>query len=164
MTVFILMGVSGSGKSTIGGRVAQELGLEFIDGDDYHPPANVEKMSAGIPLTDVDRGPWIDALATAINSRQPRRDAIVACSALTEFVRNRLRASVSEPLRFILLHADPAVIQRRLEERGQHFMKAGMLGSQLAALELPADAVVIDVSRPLHTVCADVADRIRHSQ
>jgi len=162
--IHILMGVSGSGKSTIGGRVARELGLTFIEGDDYHPRANVEKMAAGIPLTDVDRAPWIDALATAINTREPRRDAIVACSALTEFVRKRLRASVAEPLRFILLHADPALIQRRLEQRGQHFMKAGMLGSQLAALQLPADAIVIDVSRPLEIVCADVADRIRHPQ
>jgi gluconokinase len=129
------MGVSGTGKSTVGARVAGELALTFIEGDDFHPQRNVQKMAAGIPLTDADRGPWIDALVVGINTRQPRRDAIVACSALSKFVRERLRAGVMEPLRFILLSADPAVIQDRLSRRPQHFMKAGMLNSQLAALE-----------------------------
>jgi gluconokinase len=151
------MGVSGTGKSTVGARVAGELALTFIEGDDFHPQRNVQKMAAGIPLTDADRGPWIDALLVGINTRQPRRDAIVACSALSKFVRERLRAGVMEPLRFILLSADPAVIQDRLSRRPQHFMKAGMLNSQLAALELPSDAVIVDVSRPLDAVCAEVA-------
>jgi gluconokinase len=151
------MGVSGTGKSTVGARVAGELALTFIEGDDFHPQRNVQKMAAGIPLTDADRGPWIDALVLGINTRRPRRDAIVACSALSKFVRERLRAGVMEPLRFILLSADPAVIQDRLSRRPQHFMKAGMLNSQLAALELPSDAVIVDVSRPLDAVCAEVA-------
>jgi gluconokinase len=161
MTVFILMGVSGSGKSTVGSCVADRLGMTFIEGDDFHPRRNVQKMAAGSPLTDEDRAPWIDALAGGINTRQPGRDAIVACSALTTFVRERLRAGVAEPLHFMLLSADPAIIQQRLSQRPQHFMKAGMLGSQLAALQWPADAIVIDVSRALETVCADVASHIR---
>jgi gluconokinase len=161
MTAIILMGVSGSGKSTVGLRVARELGLTFIEADDFHPPGNVRKMGAGIPLTDEDRQPWIDALLSAINAREPRRDAIVACSALTAFVRDRLRAGVAEPLHFILLNADPAIIRRRLAERPQHYMKAGMLGSQLAALQWPTDATVIDVSRGLDAVCAEVATRIK---
>lgn len=160
MTVFILMGVSGSGKSTVGSRVAARLGLTFIEGDEFHPQRNVEKMAAGSPLTDEDRAPWIDALVSAINTREPRRDAIVACSALSAFVRDRLRAGVADSLHFILLSADPAIIQQRLANRPRHFMKAGMLGSQLAALQWPADATVVDVSRPLEIVCADVADRI----
>lgn len=155
------MGVSGTGKSTVGARVAGELALTFIEGDDFHPQRNVQKMAAGIPLTDADRAPWIDALVVGINTRQPRRDAIVACSALSKFVRERLREGVTEPLRFILLSADPAVIQDRLSRRPQHFMKAGMLNSQLAALELPSDAAIVDVSRPLDTVCADVANHIK---
>lgn len=161
MTAFILMGVSGTGKSTIGRRVAGELALTFLEGDDFHPQRNVQKMAGGTPLTDEDRAPWIDALVTAINSRQPRRDALVACSALTNFVRDRLRAGVTEPLHFILLTADPEIIQQRLTNRGQHFMKAGMLGSQLAGLEWPAGAIVIDVSGSIETVVADVASCIR---
>src|SRR5262245_11441509 len=105
MTAIVLMGVSGSGKSTVGARVARELGLTFIEADDFHPQRNVQKMAAGTPLTDEDREPWIDALASAINAREPRRDAIIACSALTTFVRTRLRAGVAEPLHFILLSA-----------------------------------------------------------
>jgi gluconokinase len=161
MTVFVLMGVSGSGKSTVGSRVAEELALTFIEGDEFHPQRNVQKMAAGTPLTDEDRAPWIEALVTGINARQPRRDAIVACSALSKFVRKRLCAGVAEPLHFILLNADPAVIQQRLANRPQHFMKPGMLGTQLAALQWPDDAIEIDVSRPLDVVCADVASCIR---
>ena len=161
MTVFVLMGVSGSGKSTVGRRVADELALTFIEGDDFHPPRNIEKMSAGTPLTDEDRAPWIDVLSAGINTRQPRRDAIVACSALTQFVRDRLRAGVKEPVQFILLSGDAPVIQQRLSQRRQHYMKPGMLGSQLAALQWPADASVVDVSRSLDEVIADVGNRIR---
>jgi gluconokinase len=161
MTVFVLMGVSGSGKSTVASRVADELALTFIEADDFHPPGNIEKMSAGTPLTNEDRAPWVEALVVGINQRQPQRDAVVACSALSQFVRDGLRAGVTEPLQFIVLSADPAIIQQRLSQRARHFMKSGMLGSQLAALEWPADAVVIDVSRPLDEVCADVAAHIR---
>ena len=160
MSVFVLMGVSGSGKSTVGRRVAAELALTFIEGDDFHPRSNIEKMGAGTPLTDADRAPWIDALVVGINARQPRIDAIVACSALSHFVRDRLRAGVMERLQFILLSTEPSIIQERLARRPQHFMKSGMLGSQLAALERPAEAIVIDVSRTLDEVCAAVAGAI----
>jgi gluconokinase len=161
MAVFVLMGVSGTGKSTLGKRVAEELALTFIEADDFHPQRNVQKMARGTPLTDADRAPWIEALITEINARQPQGDAIVACSALTKFVRDRLRAGVAgQPLRFILLTADPAVLQDRLARRQQHFMRAGMLRGQLAALEWPADAAVIDVSRSLDAGCAAVASTI----
>jgi gluconokinase len=120
-------------------------------------------MTAGTPLTDEDRAPWIDALVSEINARQPGRDALVACSALTKFVRERLREGVAEPLHFILLSVDPAIVQQRLTTRPQHYMKPGMLGSQLAALEWPTDAMVVDASRPFEAVCADVVSRIRSS-
>jgi gluconokinase len=161
MTVFVLMGVSGSGKSTVGSRVAEELAFSFIEGDDFHPERNVQKMARGLPLTDEDRAPWIDALIVGINARELPRDALVACSALSNFVRDRLRAGVAQTLHFILLSADPAIIQQRLALRPRHFMKAGMLDSQLAALEWPDDAIVIDVSRPFDAVCADVVRYIR---
>jgi len=162
MAVFVLMGVSGTGKSTVGGAVAEELSLTFIEADDFHPQHNVQKMTGGTPLTDEDRGPWVEALIAGINARRPRRDALVACSALTRFVRDRLRAGVTEPLRFILLVSDPAILQQRLARRQRHFMHPGLLGSQLAALELPADAVVIDASGSFEAVCADVARCIRN--
>jgi carbohydrate kinase (thermoresistant glucokinase family) len=164
MAVFVLMGVSGTGKSTVGCAVAEDLALTFIEADDFHPPHNVQKMTGGTPLTDEDRGPWVEALVAGINARQPRRDALVACSALTKFVRDRLRAGVAERLHFILLTADPAILQQRLAKRQRHFMRPELLGSQLAALEWPADAIVVDVSRSLDVVCADVASTIRRWQ
>jgi gluconokinase len=164
MTVFVLMGVSGTGKSTVGGAVAEELSLTFIEADDFHSQHNVQKMTGGTPLTDEDRAPWVEALVAGINARKPRRDALVACSALTKFVRDRLRAGVADPLHFILLNADPAILRQRLVERKRHFMHPELLDSQLAALDWPADATVVDVARPLDEVCADVASTIRSRQ
>jgi gluconokinase len=164
MAVFVLMGVSGTGKSTVGCAVAEELALTFIEADDFHPQHNVQKMTGGTPLTDEDRAPWVEALVAGINARQPRRDALVACSALTKFVRDRLRAGVADSLHFILLTADPAILRQRLSQRRRHFMHPELLGSQLAALEWPADAIVVDVARPLDAVCADVASIIRSWQ
>ncbi len=164
MAVFVLMGVSGTGKSTVGGAVAEELSLTFIEADDFHPQHNVQKMAGGMPLTDEDRGPWIEALVAGINARQPRRDALVACSALTKFVRDRLRAGVADSLHFMLLTADPAILRQRLDKRLRHFMHPELLGSQFAALDPPADAMVVVASRPLDVVCADVASYIRNEQ
>ena len=164
MAVFVLMGVSGTGKSTVGCAVAEELSLTFIEADDFHPQHNVQKMTGGTPLTDEDRGPWVEALVAGINARQPRRDVLVACSALTKFVRDRLRAGVADPLHFVLLTADPAILRQRLAKRQRHFMHPELLGSQLAALEWPADAIVVDASPPLDVVCADVAGTIRRWQ
>lgn len=141
--------------------MAAELGLPFIEGDDFHPRSNVQKMASGAPLTNEDRAPWIEALAQGINARKPKRDAIVACSALTRFVRDLLRERVAEPTHFILLSADTSILQQRLSDRPQHFMKAGMLDSQLEALEWPANAIVIDVARSFDGVCGDVIAYIR---
>lgn len=160
MTAFILMGVSGSGKSTVGKRVADVLGIEFLEGDDFHPPENVARMSAGQALTDADRAPWIDALAEAVRARGGA-DVIIACSALSRFVRERLRRRIGHALQFIYLSADPKVIQRRLAQRPRHFMKPGMLPSQCAALEPPEHAIQVNVERALDEVCAQVAAHIR---
>jgi gluconokinase len=150
------MGVAGAGKSTVGRRVAAELALPFIEGDDFHPQANVQKMAGGTPLTNEDRAPWIEALAKGINARQPKRDAVVACSALTQFVRDLLRERVEGSTHFILLSAEASLIERRLSERSQHYMKAGMLSSQFEALEWPSTAIIIDVARPFDAVCDEV--------
>ena len=160
MTAFVLMGVSGSGKSMVGRRVAAELALTFIEGDDFHPQSNVQKMAGGTSLTNEDRAPWIEALAKGINTREPKRDAVVACSALNRFVRDLLQERIAEPTHFILLSADASILQERLSQRSQHFMKAGMLHSQLDALEWPKDAIVIDVARPIDAVCVDVVNAV----
>src|SRR5690606_22724309 len=119
MTAYILMGVAGSGKTTVGKRVSQALGLPFYEGDDFHPAENVAKMSSGIPLDDNDRVPWIDALVSARNANQAK-DAVVACSALSRFVRERIRSGLEEPAKFIWLTARPEVIEERLRNRGEH--------------------------------------------
>ncbi len=160
MTAYIVMGVSGAGKTTVGKRVSSDLGLSFYEGDDFHPPENVAKMSSGIPLTDEDRGPWIDALVAALNSRQGG-DAIVACSALSKFVRERIRSSIKEPVQFILLTGTPELIEERLRKRGKHYMKAGMLASQFAALQMPSQAHQVSVEQPLDEVVAEVKGIIR---
>lgn len=154
------MGVAGSGKTTVGKQVSQRLGLPFYEGDDFHPPQNVAKMSSGIPLTDEDRGPWIDALVAALNERSGG-DAIVACSALSRFVRQRLREGVKDEVEFILLSGDPEVIEERLRNRGQHYMKAGMLASQLAALQMPQNAKKVSIEQPVEGVVEEVIGLIQ---
>lgn len=160
MTAYILMGVAGAGKTTVGKRVSTELGLSFYEGDDFHPKENVAKMSSGIPLTDEDRGPWIDALVAALNTRQGG-DAIVACSALSKFVRERIRSGIKEPVEFIWLTGSPEVIEERLRKRGQHYMKAGMLASQFAALQMPSHAHQVSVEQPLDDVVKQVVEIIK---
>jgi carbohydrate kinase (thermoresistant glucokinase family) len=155
MTAFILMGVAGSGKTTVGKQVAARLGLPFFEGDEFHPKENIDKMSSGIPLTDADRGPWIDLIVAALNKTEAS-DAIVACSALSEFVRDRLRSGLTQPPQFVWLSGDPALIEQRLQTRPQHYMKAGMLASQFAALQAPDTAHRIDIRKRVEQVVEDV--------
>lgn len=134
----IIMGVSGSGKSTLGGVLARALGCPFLEGDDFHDAAAVLKMSAGHPLADDDRWPWLDRLARAIGGALARDgSAVAACSALRRSYRDRLRAAIPAPTRFILLDPGPDELQRRLGRRTGHYMPASLLGSQLATLERP---------------------------
>ncbi|PZQ89963.1 MAG: gluconate kinase [Leifsonia xyli] len=148
----VVMGVSGSGKSTVGAMLAERLGVEFADGDALHPPANVAKMAAGIPLDDADRWPWLDA----VGERLAASPVVVACSALRRSYRERLRAA-SPGVRFVLLDGDREVLSARLGARQDHFMPATLLDSQLATLEHPdADeqVLVYDVAE----APADIAD------
>jgi len=135
-TIVVVMGVSGSGKTTVAMRLAQALGWDFLEGDSLHPPANIAKMSAGHPLDDDDRWPWLDAIADWMAQRlRDGRSGVVACSALRRVYRDRLRQAGSG-VRFAYLHVARDELARRMRER-QHFMPPSLLDSQLATLEVP---------------------------
>src|SRR5262245_19874948 len=138
--VIVLMGVAGSGKTTVGRLLAAQLGWPFRDADEFHPPANVEKMSHGIPLTDSDREPWLAGIRRYIDETLARGGrAVVTCSALKEHYRQII---VSDParVRLVYLAGEFSVIAERLRAREGHFMKAEMLSSQFADLDPPRDA------------------------
>lgn len=126
------MGVAGCGKSTIGEMIARALGAEFIEADAHHPAANIEKMTSGVPLTDADRWPWLDALGAAV-PREGR--AVVACSALRRVYRERLARAAAEPIYFVHLKGAKSVIAERMKSRAGHFMPPGLIDSQFATLE-----------------------------
>jgi gluconokinase len=143
----IVMGVAGSGKTTLASLLAEKLDCGFLEGDDYHSEANVAKMRGGKPLTDEDRWPWLDALGAAVaRSIATNGFAVASCSALRRVYRDRLRASIGPGVLFVLLEADAAELTRRLNDRAGHYMPASLLGSQLATLERPqADEDALDL-------------------
>lgn len=148
--IAVVMGVSGSGKSTTGAALARALGWPFVEGDDLHPPQNVAKMAAGIPLTDDDRWPWLDRIVDDLRAlSKTNRDIVVACSALKQRYRDRL-ASAGD-VRFVHLHGDRETIAARLAMRHHRYMPATLLDSQLATLEFPADAIVVDIRDDVDT-------------
>lgn len=156
--VILVMGVAGSGKSCVGKLLAQSLGCPFIDADEYHPAANIEKMSHGIPLNDADRQPWLDALRAAIAERLGTSDVVVlACSALKQRYRDYLARGTT--MSVVYLKGDRDLLWRRLSERQAHFMRPEMLASQLADLEEPADALVVDVAEAPEAIVASLHQR-----
>jgi len=140
--IVVVMGVSGAGKSVLGGRLAQRLGCRLIDADEHHPPRNVTKMASGTPLTDEDRWPWLDQLNALLRQET---NAVLACSALKEAYRLRLTAGISQ-YRIVFLRGDIELIRSRLKSRQHRYMPASLLDSQFATLEPPAQAIEIDVS------------------
>jgi gluconokinase len=149
----IIMGVSGSGKSTLGAALADAIGCPFLEGDAFHTPGAIAKMGAGEPLTDEDRWPWLDRIAQAINDATTTRGVtIAACSALKRSYRDRLRAGIHAPARFVLLDAERNELQRRLSNRPGHYMPASLLTSQLDTLERPdpdEQVLTLDARLPL---------------
>ncbi len=150
--ILILMGVSGSGKTTVGRVLARDLSWPFFDGDDFHAPASIDRMRRGLPLTDADRAPWLEALRAHIAGLLAAgQSAVVACSALREVYRRRLQVDPAA-VHFVYLRGSPGLIRDRLAARSGHFMPADLLDSQLAALEEPADALAVTVDDPPETV------------
>ena len=161
MLVVVLMGVSGSGKSTIGPLLAQALGGEYVEGDRFHPPENVAKMKGGTPLDDADRKPWLEAIAAAIRDWQSGAHAVVvSCSALKQSYRDVLSRD-APGLRFVWLKGDKDLIAARLAARRGHFMPPSLLDSQYRILEPPKDAIVADVARPPDELVAEVVAQLR---
>jgi gluconokinase len=146
--IVVVMGVCGCGKTTVGKALAAALGWRFFDADDFHPPANIEKMAAGIPLTDADRWPWLDRLAAEMGAiERAGGHAVLACSALRQAYRDRL--AVAGDVRFVHLRGDRATIAARVAARPGHYMPATLVDSQFAALELPAEAIDVDITLPV---------------
>ncbi len=159
--VIIVMGVSGAGKTTIGSLLARRLNWIFRDGDEFHPSANVDKMKSGIPLTDTDRGPWLNAIHEfAVGSSNGGQSAVIACSALKEEYRQTLRGSLKEVL-FVHLAGSPELLAQRIANRTDHFMPPTLLSSQLATLEAPSDAMVIDIVHPPEEIVGEIIQRMR---
>jgi carbohydrate kinase (thermoresistant glucokinase family) len=157
----VVMGVAGAGKTSVGVALADRLGLDFVDADDLHPPANVEKMRAGHALADADRMPWLDVVGGALADARPP-GIVVACSSLRRAYRDRLRAAAPDAV-FVALEGDEALLAARIGGRVGHFMPASMLASQLAAYEAPdADerAVRVDVSDGVDEIAAAAASAL----
>lgn len=156
----VVMGVSGTGKSTLSARLGAALDCPVLEGDSFHAAASVAKMQAGQPLTDDDRWPWLDRLGAAIGQAALAQGiAVAACSALKRSYRERLSAASAVPLRFVLLDTGQDEIARRMTMRAGHYMPASLLDSQIATLERPASdecALSLDAAVPPDTLCAEV--------
>ena len=156
----VVMGVSGCGKSTVGRLIAKRLACEFLEGDDVHPPRNLERMAAGIPLTDLDRHDWLKAIAEQLaDASAARYGLIVSCSALKRSYRNQLRTASSE-LAFVHIHGSLEVLEARMHSRTGHFMPPSLLTSQLQTLEPPgADerCITLDATMPPESIAEQVS-------
>jgi gluconokinase len=156
--IILLMGPAGSGKTTLGKLLEAQLSWEFADGDVFHPPANIAKMSQGIPLTDEDRLPWLRSIREAILQWQAQgKNAVIACSALKRSYRELLGIGPNtNDIRLVYLKGSYDLLLERLHSRKGHYMKEQMLASQLADLEEPEDALTMDASRPPEEIVSEI--------
>ena len=159
--VLVVCGVSGVGKTTIGRLLAEALEIPFFDADDFHPATNVDKMSAGNPLDDRDRRPWLDTLATNLSVWEEEGGAVLACSALNERYRTILGSRCGERIRWIVLHATEAVLADRMASRKGHFFGPKLLGSQFDALEVPDYGWLIDVQPSPQEIVNEILLRLQ---
>jgi gluconokinase len=162
MDRYVVMGVAGSGKSSIGAALARTLGGTYVDGDDLHPADNIAKMSRGAPLQDADRWPWLDRVGARLGEAS-EAPLLVGCSALKRIYRDRIRAAVPGPVTFLYLSGSRAVIAARMGAREGHFMPPSLLDSQFATLEPPApdeDAIAVAIDQPPKTIVTELAAAI----
>lgn len=158
--LILIMGVAGSGKTTTGRLLANELGWTYHEADDFHSPANKEKMARGIPLDDTDRAPWLNAIRAAMDaSIAARQPAVFTCSALKEKYRHILLDGLPGAA-LVYLNGDRTLLLNRLHGRTGHYMKPAMLDSQLATLEPPAGALTLDISQPPGALVAEIRRRL----
>jgi len=158
--IIILIGVSGCGKTTIGSELSKRVGCQFLDGDDFHPADNIKKMANAVPLTEVDRLPWLHTLRREIERfLDSGEDLVLACSALSRESRNILRGD-SDNIRFVYLSGTKELISQRLNERTGHFMSAALLDSQFDALEEPESAIVISITQSPQQVVDQLCDEL----
>lgn len=150
--LIVIMGVSGCGKSTISMRFGEHTGWPVLEGDDFHPQANVDKMASGQPLTDQDRAQWLDALNIAIQGADPDIPVILACSALTPYVRKRLETGSGRTIDWVWLDAPHHFIQARMDARKDHFMPPALLQSQFDTLSAPENSQQINATHPIETI------------
>lgn len=158
MGAAVVMGVTSCGKTSVGESLAASLGAPFTEGDRLHPRANVEKMSAGIPLTDEDRWPWLTLVGSSL---QGERGGIASCSALKRAYRDHITAKAGRPVAFVFLDGSPDLLARRIAARKGHFMPPSLLASQLSTLERPGDdelARAFDVALPVDEIVAQALD------
>ncbi|MBC1222944.1 gluconokinase [Nostoc sp. UCD121] len=159
--IIIIMGVSGSGKTTIGKLLADSLGWEFSDADSFHSPENVDKMRRGIPLMEADRMPWLQDLQTAIKHwLQENKNVVLACSALKDSYRQFL-VSDSDRIKLVYLKGPYELIQMRLQERSNHYMSEKLLNSQFNTLEEPLDAISMDVAQPPQIIVQNIKTALK---
>lgn len=160
--LIVVMGVAASGKSTLAAKISEEMGWPYLEGDDFHPPDNVEKMAGGTPLTNQDRIGWINAMATSVKEKQ-ENIVILSCSALNAFVREKLRDGCARKVHWVYLEVSRAELTRRMQARENHFMKESMLDSQLAAMNPPPDCLHIDGDKQSDQVFRDVKIALREA-
>ena len=157
--IYLITGVSGSGKTTIGQALSQEFGCAFYDADDFHPPENITKMSQGIPLNESDRLPWLNAIKLVINQHQEEnKNAVITCSALKQSYRDLLEENTTDII-WIYLKGNHETILNRLQQRSKHFMKENMLISQFKTLEEPENAVIIDVNLSVKEILQEIIEQ-----
>ncbi|MBV8952428.1 MAG: AAA family ATPase [Actinobacteria bacterium] len=159
MTPIVVMGATGSGKTTIGMLLARRLGVPFVDGDDYHDPSSIARMQRGEPLDDEVRRPWLDRLNQVVRAHE-HTGLVLACSALTDAYRRRLMRGV-DGVRFVFLRADGALLRERLAARHGHFAGSALVPSQLATLEPPHDGITVDAASTPDHIVEEIVEALR---
>lgn len=158
--ILIVMGVSGCGKTTIAKLLSKELGIPYFDGDDFHTEENVSKMSKGLPLNDSDRQGWLNALnELAINNFEI--GVVIACSALKQIYRDKLKNKIEDSVRFIYLEGTFEEIYQRMQDRKDHFMPAALLKSQFKALQPPKEAITVSINGTPEEILKDILNRLK---